>query len=82
MLRVAVMVFSQINAFPEDIGIQAHKLPLSRNELRETAYELYMIFFVDLIAGMITNTIVLTACVSVSPGALGLKKPTTKKTLG
>ena len=76
------MVFSQINAFPEDIGIQAHKLPLSRNELRETAYELYMIFFVDLIAGMITNTIVLTACVSVSPGAFGLEEAYYQKNIG
>ena len=41
MFRVAVMVYSQINAFPEDIGSQAHKLFRCRNELRETAYELY-----------------------------------------
>ena len=41
MFSVAVMVYTQNNAFPEDNIIQAHKLARSRNELRETAYELY-----------------------------------------
>lgn len=41
MLNVAVMVYTQNNAFPLDIGIQAHRLPRTKNELRETTYELY-----------------------------------------